>query len=307
MAYKGALMVDDSQLFRIIEQTKKHKALLTIHCENGDIVALLQKNFIAGDCTSPKYHPLSRPAIIEGEATGRAFNLARYLEWPVYIVHMTCEESVSRLISARAKGQLVFGETCIQYLLLDDSVYEKPNFEGAKFVMSPPIRKKKDQDYLWSALKLGHLSVVSTDHCPFDFKKKKEMGKNNFCLIPNGAPIVQHRLNLLYTYGVLTKKINLNRFVELGSTNAAKLFGMYPTKGTITVGSDADLSIFNPKPEWTISAKNHFHNCDYALFEGWKVTGEFAEVLSRGETIFKNGKAFGKPGRGKYLVRKSFE
>jgi len=305
MAYKGALMIDDRQMIGLMNEVKKWGGIVTVHAENGDLAdSLIQANRAAGN-VSPKFHALSRPPIVEAEATGRAIDIAYSGGHPLYIVHMTCEEALNRVREATKRNQRVLVETCVQYLLLDDSVYERPGFEGAKWVMSPPIRKKKDQEALWKGIDQHLVQVVATDHCPFCMNQK-EMGKTDFSKIPNGAPGIEHRMELLYSEGVAKDRINLNRFVDLNCTAPAKIFGLFPKKGTIAVGSDADLVIFDPKINHTISSQSHHMNCDYSAYEGWQVTGKVRTVILRGNVAVDGGKALVGKGFGKYLPRKPF-
>lgn len=301
MAYKGALMVDDRQMFELMKETSKYGAFVTTHAENGDIIDSLVKKAIAEGNTEPKFHALTRPPLAEAEATGRFLDMAFQGGFPCYVVHMTCEEAVQRVRESLKRNQKPWIETCVQYLLLDDSVYEK-NFDGAKYVMSPPIRKKKDQEALWSGLQQGIVQVVATDHCPFCMDQKK-MGEGNFSKIPNGAPGIEHRMELMFSEGVLKNKISLNKFVEVNSTNPAKIFGLYPRKGSLTVGGDADLIILDPKQKHTLSAKTHHMNCDYSAYEGWQITGKIRETVLRGAVVVENGKANVKKGSGQYLKR----
>ncbi len=303
MAYRGAIGVDDHELIQVMKTSKELGSLVTVHAEHGDMVVELQNSLFAAGHTEPKYHPMSRPAPVEGEATARAAMLARMTGQPLYVVHVTCEPSIDAIAKARAQGQTVYGETCPQYLLLDDSVYDKPDFEGAAYVMSPPIRPLGHQDKLWAALKAGVLQTVATDHCPFNQAKQKEMGKDDFRLIPNGAAGIEHRLSLMYTYGVLENRITLNEFVDLTSTRAAKIFGLYPRKGSITPGADADLVVFDPEATGTISAATHHHKVDRNIFEGFAVKGLASHVVCNGRVQYKNGKLDVEKGAGRYLRR----
>lgn len=303
MAYKGAIGVDDTEMIKVMETAKKINALVTAHCENGEMVVALQNKLFKEGKIAPKYHAQSRPAPLEGEATARAIMLARMTGVPLYIVHVTAKEAVDAINEARSRGQVVFGETCPQYLLLDDSVYEKNDFEGAAFVMSPPIRPLGHQEPLWSALKSGIIHTVATDHCPFHQHKQKEMGLNDFRKIPNGAAGIQNRLALMYTYGVLTGKLDLHQFVEVNCSRPAKLFGMYPKKGSITVGADADIVIWNPTTEGVISAKTHLHKCDRNIFEGYKTKGAPTWVIANGKVQFDQGKLHVERGAGKFISR----
>ncbi|MFM8268878.1 MAG: dihydropyrimidinase [Pseudomonadota bacterium] len=306
MAYKGALMIDDRQMIGLMNEVKKWGGIVTVHAENGDLAdSLIQMNREKGN-KAPKYHALSRPEIVEAEATGRAIDIAYAGNHPVYIVHMTCEGALNRVKEAAKRNQRVLVETCIQYLLLDDTYYDRPGFEGAKWVMSPPLRKPKDQEALWTSLEQGLVHVVATDHCPFCMKQK-EMGKDDFSKIPNGAPGIENRMELLYSEGVEKKRISLNKFVEVNCTNPAKIFGLFPEKGTIAVGSDADLVIFDPRVEHTLSKETQHMNCDYSSYEGWKVKGKVKTVLLRGTIAIENGKAHIGKGFGKYLRRKKWQ
>ncbi len=306
LAYKGALQVDDRQLIGLMNEVKKHGAIVTVHAENGDLAdSLIQGNRAAGN-THPRFHALSRPEIVEAEATGRAIDIAYSGDHPLYVVHMTCEGALNRVREATKRNQRVLVETCVQYLLLDDSVYERPGFEGAKWVMSPPIRKKKDQEALWHGIDQGLVHVVATDHCPFCMSQK-EMGKSDFSKIPNGAPGVEDRMELMYSEGVAKGRLTLNRFVDLNCTAPAKIFGLYPRKGTIAVGGDADLVVFDPKVEHTITVGSRHQRVDYNAYEGWKVKGKVRTVLLRGTVAIDQGKALVGKGFGKYLPRKKFE
>ena len=304
MAYKGALMIDDRQMIGLMNEVKKWGGLVTVHAENGDLAdSLIAANREAGN-TAPKYHALSRPEIVEAEATGRAIDIAYSGGHPLYVVHMTCEGALNRVREATKRNQKVLVETCVQYLLLDDSVYERSGFEGAKWVMSPPIRKPKDQQALWNGINQNLVHVVATDHCPFCMDQKA-MGKTDFSKIPNGAPGIENRMELMYSEGVAKKRISLNKFVELNCTAPAKIFGLYPNKGTIAVGADADLVIFDPKLKHTISSDTHHMRCDYNAYEGWQVQGKVRTVLLRGTLAIDCGKAFVGKGFGKYLSRRS--
>lgn len=302
MAYRGALMIDDRQILGLLDECSKHGALVTTHAENGDWAdRLVQENRAKGNM-APKYHALSRPPIVEAEATGRVADLAFEGGHPLYIVHMTCEESLNRVREATFRNQKLFVETCTQYLLLDDSVYEEENFGGAKYVMSPPIRKKKDQTALWAGIDQGLIQVVATDHCPFCMDQKR-MGEKDFSKIPNGAPGVENRMELMFSEGVLKGRMSLNKFVDVTATAPARIFGLAPRKGTIAVGGDADIVIFDPNAKHTISAKSHHMNCDYSAYEGWKVTGKCRTTILRGTVAVDQGKALVGKGFGKYLPR----
>jgi len=302
MAYKGALMVDDRQIMGLMNEVKKHGAMVTTHAENGDLADMLVAENRARGNTAPKFHALSRPPICEAEATGRIMDLAHEGGHPLYIVHMTCEEALNRVRTAMMRNQRVHVETCVQYLLLDDSVYLEENFGGAKYVMSPPIRKKKDQEALWAAIRQNIVEVVATDHCPFCMDQKK-MGLGDFSKIPNGAPGVENRMELMFSEGVVRDRISLNKFVEVTSTAPAKIFGLFPKKGTIAVGADADIVIFDPNVEHTLSAATHHMNCDYSAYEGWQVKGKCRTTILRGTVAVDQGKALIGKGFGKYIPR----
>ncbi len=305
MAYKGALMVDDRQMFELMKELVQHGGIITSHCENGDMIDHQIQKFIAEGKTEPRYHVLSRPPVCEAEASGRVMDLAWQAGCPNYIVHLTCEEALERVRHATLRNQKVYVETCIQYLLLDESLYFQDGFEGAKVVMSPPLRKKKDQEALWSGINQNLIHHVATDHCPFCMDQKA-MGRDDFSKIPNGAPGIEHRLELLYSEGVHQGRISLNKFVEMSSTAAAKIFGLFPRKGTIAVGSDADIVIFDPNVKHTLSAETHHMNCDYSAYEGWQVQGKTRTTILRGTVAVDQGKALVGEGFGRYLPRKPF-
>lgn len=302
MAYKGALMIDDNQMISIMNEVRDHGGLVAVHATNGDMIDYLVAKHRSEGKLSPLYHYLSQPEITETEASGRFVDMAFYTGVPALIVHLTCEGALNKVRTASQRDQKVFVETCPQYLLLDASLYEKEGFEGAKWVMSPPLRLKKDQETLWAGLNQGLVNLVSTDHCPF-FMKQKRMGEDDFTKIPNGAPGIEHRIELLFSEGVKKNRISLNKFVEVTSTNAAKIFGMFPQKGTIAIGSDADIVIFDADENHTISAKTHHHNCDYSAYEGWKVTGKCKTVLVRGKVTIENDEIKIKKGYGQFLKR----
>ena len=301
MAYKGALMIDDRQMIGLMEEVKKHGGLINVHATNGDMIDYLTQKHRDEGKLSPLYHYLSQPEVTEAEASERFVDMANYTGCPGYIVHLTCEGALNAVRNATKRNQKVFVETCIQYLILDASLYEN-DFEGAKWVMSPPLREKKDQETLWAGLNQGLVQVVATDHCPFKWEQKL-MGKNDFSKIPNGHPAIENRMELLYSEGVAKNRITLNKYVEVTSTNAAKIFGMFPQKGTIAVGSDADILIFDPNEKHTLSAATHHMNVDYSGYEGWKVTGKVKTVLLRGEIAIHNNECFIKKGFGKFIKR----
>ncbi len=305
-AYPGRLMLDDSEIFRVMQRAKQSGALIMMHAENGYVIDKLIQQTLAEGKSEPIYHALTRPPALEGEATNRTIALAKVAGVPVYIVHVTCREAIDAIRQARTNGQKVFGETCPHYLLLSEDDLRRPNFEGAKYVLSPPLREKQHQQILWDSLGDNVLQTIATDHCPFNFNQHKELGRKDFTKIPNGGPGIENRLQLSYEYGVNQKRFSINRWVELVSTNPAKIFGMYPQKGEIAVGSDADIVIWNPNTEHTISAQTHHMRVDYNMFEGFKIKGNAETVIARGEVIIEKEKFFGKPGRGKFLKRKPF-
>ena len=305
MAYKGFLMVDDRQMFELMKELVKHGGIITTHAENGDLVDNLVQKFLAEGKTGPRYHVLSRPPMCEAEASGRVIDLAYQAQCPLYIVHMTCEESLARVRAATLRNQKVHVETCVQYLLLDDSLYFQDGFEAAKVVMSPPLRKAKDQEALWAAINQNLVQHVATDHCPFCLNQK-EMGVDDFSKIPNGAPGIEHRVELMYSEGVHQGRISLNKFVDVTSTGAAKIFGLFPRKGTIAVGSDADIIIFDPEVAHTISADTHHMMVDYSVYEGWEVQGKCRTTILRGTVVVDDGISCVDEGFGNYLPRKPF-
>ncbi len=303
MAYPGVFLVDDGTIYKAMRTAGENGGLICMHAENGVVIDVIVKQAIAAGKTAPKYHALTRPTKAEAEGVHRAIALAEIANTAVYIVHLSCDDALQEVTRARDMGVPAFAETCPQYLFLDYSVYEQPGFEGAKYVMTPPIREKWNQEKLWRGLQFNDLQVVSTDHCPFCFKEQKELGKDDFSKIPNGGPGVENRMSLVYNGGVASGRISVNRFVEIVSTNPAKIFGLFPKKGTIAVGSDADIVIFDPNEEFTISAKSHHMNVDYSCYEGWKVKGATKTVLSRGELVIDEGKYVGRTGYGSFLKR----
>ena len=301
MAYKGALMIDDHQMTALMHEVRDHGGMVTVHATNGDMIDYLIAKHRSEGKLSPRYHYLSQPEITEAEASGRFADIADYTGCPGYIVHLTCEGALNAVRNATRRNQKVFVETCIQYLLLDDSLYEK-DFEGAKWVMSPPLRKKKDQATLWAGINQGLVNIVATDHCPFLWKQKL-MGEKDFSKIPNGHPAIENRLELLYSEGVHQGRITLNKFVEVACTNPAKIFGMFPRKGTIAPGSDADIVLFDPKHRHTLSAKTHHMNVDYSAYEGWPVTGKVRTVLLRGRIAIDDNECLVEKGYGQFIKR----
>jgi len=304
MAYKGALMVDDHALYQVMKTAAEIGAVVTVHAENGDAVWNLQRELLAGGHTGPEYHPVSRPSAVEGEATERALTMARLHGTAAYIVHMTCRESMHALERAKLAGQKCYGETCPQYLLLDDRVFNAPDFGGSTFVMSPPIRPRNlgHHDALWSGVANGMLDSIGTDHCPFTHEQKK-MGANDFTKIPNGAAGIEDRLAILYTHGVVGKHFSLERLVELGASAPARIFGL-EKKGAVSVGMDADLVVFDPEGKSVRSAKTHFSKADRSIFEGYDVRGRIEKTIVGGRVAFDNGKLMAERGAGRFIARK---
>ncbi|MGE0710482.1 MAG: dihydropyrimidinase [Planctomycetota bacterium] len=293
MAYPGVLYVDDGTLYRAFRQAGDNGTRICMHAENGIVIDEIIREAVNDGKLEPKYHALTRPTRMEAEGVYRSIAIAEVAKVPLYIVHLSCSDALEEVKRARLRGCDVVAETCPQYLVLDQSYYERPGFEGAKWVMTPALREKWNQDVLWKGLELGHLANVATDHCPFCLKGQKELGLGDFRKIPNGAPGVENRMTLMYHYGVVERRISLNRFVELTSTAAAKTFGLFPKKGTIAVGSDADIVVFDPDKKMTISVENeltHHMNVDYSAYEGFEVQGWSEVVLSRGRVICRNGK-----------------
>jgi dihydropyrimidinase len=306
MAYPGVFMLDDGSIFKALQTTSKNGGLVCMHAENGSAIDVIVQQALADGKKAPKYHALTRPTTAEAEATARAIALAEMAGAPIYIVHLSCNDALEKVREARDRGLPVYAETCPQYLYLSIENFDVPGFEGAKYVFTPPLREKWHREKLWNGLKRDHLQVVSTDHCPFCFKEQKELGKDDFTKIPNGGPGVEHRLSLIYSGGVAAGRFSANRFVELVSTTPAKLFGLYPRKGTIAVGSDADVVIFDPKRKHTISAKTHHMRVDYSMFEGIEVTGMPDIVLSRGRIVVDKDKFLGRAGQGEFLKRSTY-
>jgi len=301
MAYKGALMIDDRQMIGLMQEVKKHGGLINVHATNGDMIDYLVAKHKAEGKLSPLYHYLSQPEVTEAEASGRFADMANYTGCPGYIVHLTCEGALNAVRNATRRNQRVFVETCIQYLLLDASLYEN-DFEGAKWVMSPPLRQPKDQATLWAGINQGLVNVVATDHCPFMWEQKL-MGKNDFSKIPNGHPAIEHRMELLFSEGVQKGRITLNKYVEVASTNAAKIFGMFPKKGTIGIGSDADIIIIDPNERHTLSAKTHHMHVDYSAYEGWELQGKIKTVILRGKIAIDDNSCHVNKGYGRFIKR----
>jgi dihydropyrimidinase len=306
MAYPGVLMLDDGSIFKALRATAKSGGMVCMHAENGSAIDVIVQQALAEGKTAPKYHALTRPTTAEAEAVGRAVALAEMAGAPVYIVHLSCNEALEKVREARDRGLPVYAETCPQYLYLSIENFDVPGFEGAKYVFTPPLREKWHQEKLWQGLKHDHLQVVSTDHCPFCYKEQKELGKGDFTKIPNGGPGIEHRMSLVYSGGVASGKFNVNRFVEIVATTPAKLFGLYPRKGAVAVGSDADLVVFDPNRKHTISAKTHHMRVDYSMFEGITVTGMPDMVMSRGRVLVEGDQFHGKAGSGNFLKRAAY-
>ena len=306
MAYPGVLYVDDGTIYRAMRKAGEDGTVVCMHAENGIVIDEIVKQALAEGKTEPKYHAITRPTRMEAEGVHRAISIAEVAQVPIYIVHLSSSDALEQVMLARNRGVHAFAETCPQYLFLDDSYYDQEGFEGAKYVMTPALREKWNQDELWKGLKFGALQSIATDHCPFCFKDQKMLGIDDFSKIPNGGPGVENRMSLVFNGGVNSGRISLNKFVELTSTAAAKTFGLFPKKGTIAVGSDADIVIFDPNRTETISVNNtctHHMNVDYNAYEGFEVTGFTETVLSRGKVIIDNCEYVGKKGDGHFLKR----
>ncbi|HTI90813.1 MAG TPA: dihydropyrimidinase [Puia sp.] len=301
MAYKGALMIDDRQMTALMQEVRKQGGMVTVHATNGDMIDYLIDQHRSEGKLSPLYHYLSQPEVTEAEASGRFADIADYTGCPGYIVHLTCEGALNAVRNATRRNQKVFVETCIQYLLLDAGLYQR-DFEGAKWVMSPPLRQKKDQETLWAGINQGLVNVVATDHCPF-FWKQKLMGERDFSKIPNGHPAIENRMELLYSEGVNKGRISLNKFVEVACTNPAKIFGMFPRKGTLAPGSDADIVLFDPKKQHMLSVATHHMNVDYSAYEGWELTGKVCRVFLRGQLAIDKDECLVEKGYGQFIRR----
>src|SRR5438874_1068642 len=302
MAYRGIFMLDDGSIFKALSRTGKNGGTICVHAENGDVIDVLVQRALAAGHTAPKYHALTRPARAEAEATHRAIALAEIADVPIYIVHLSAAEALEKVTEARDRGLLAYAETCPQYLFLSYDNYEEPDFGGSKYVMSPPLRDQAKQNELWRGLKFNDLQCISTDHCPFCMKEKR-LGEHDFSKIPNGAPGIETRMSLVYDGGVRTGRISLNRFVELTSTAPAKIFGLFPRKGTIAPGTDADIVVFDPNRTITLAANTLHMKVDYNPYEGRQVTGATDTVLSRGRVVIENGTFVGRTGGGSFLKR----
>jgi dihydropyrimidinase len=303
MAYPGVFMVDDASIFKALLRTGRNGGTICMHAENGGVIDVLVQRALAEGKTAPKYHALTRPARAEAEATHRAIALAEIADVPIYIVHLSAAEALEMVTAARDRGLPAYAETCPQYLFLSDANYDEPGFEGAKYVMSPPLRPAGGQERLWRGLRSDDLQAISTDHCPFCMKEQKELGRGDFSKIPNGAPGIETRMSLVYDGGVRQGRISMNRFVELTSTSPAKIFGLFPRKGTIAPRSDADIVIFDPNKTVTLSAKSQHMKVDYNPYEGRQVTGVAETVLSRGRLVIENGRFVGRAGSGSFIKR----
>ncbi len=306
MAYPDVLLSDDGTIFRAMKKAGEDGTLVCMHAENGIVINELIKLALADGKTTPKYHALTRPTRLEAEGAHRALCIAEVAQAPVYLVHLSCYDALQELRMAQARGVMAHAETCPQYLLLDVSAYDAPGFDGSKYVLTPPLREKWNQEELWRGLRGDDLHSISTDHCPFCVKEQKELGRDDFSQIPNGGPGVENRMSLIYHYGVNQGYIDINRFVELTSTSPAKIFGLFPKKGTIAIGSDADIVIFDPNREETISYHNphtHHMNIDYNAYEGMQVRGFTETVLSRGKVVIDKGNYLGRPGDGQFVKR----
>jgi dihydropyrimidinase len=304
MAYKGTpFYSDDSTIFKMLQQAKKVGVLTMIHAENGDVIDVLQKQSLRDGKIEPRYHASTRPTLAEQEATIRATLLAKAAEAPVFVVHISCAEAMEAVRDASRMGISAYGETCPHYLILDLDNLAKPDFEGSKYVCSPPLRESWHHDRLWEAIQMGWLQVVGSDHCGFNFKGQKEMGRTDFTMIPNGAPGVENRLAVLYTYGVLAGKLSLQRMVEVFATGPAKMYGMYPQKGGICIGSDADVVVFDPDYVGKISVKTSLQGVDFSAYEGFEQKGRPDKVFLRGALTVDGGKFVGKKGQGKFVER----
>jgi dihydropyrimidinase len=304
LAYKGAFGVDDTELYRTLKLAKELGVIVTAHCENETLVAERSKELLAAGKTDPAQHHESRPPRVEAEGVHHLMTFAELTGAATYIVHLSCQEALDEALAARRRGVRVAVETLIQYLTLDKSYAERPDFEGAKYVMSPPLRDARNQEILWNGLRDGLIQTVATDHAPFDFQKQKPMGRDDFTKIPNGIPSLEERVNLLYTHGVRTGRIDLHTFVNVASTQVAKLFDLFPRKGAIQPGADADLVVFDPAYRGTISVKHQHMNVDYSAFEGWPLEGRASVVTVRGQVAARDGKFCGQLGRGRFLQRK---
>ncbi|HUE36567.1 MAG TPA: dihydropyrimidinase [Candidatus Acidoferrum sp.] len=303
LAYKGAFGIDDAELYRTLKLARELGVIVTAHCENETLIAERQRELLTAGRTDPAQHHESRPPAVESEGVHHLMTFAELTGAATYIVHLSCKEALDEALAARQRGVRVNIETLIQYLLLDKTHAERPDFEGAKYVMSPPLRDACNQPLLWEGLRSGRIDAVATDHAPFDFKTQKTMGRDDFTKIPNGIPSLEERVNLLYTHGVKAGRMDLHTFVNVASTQAAKIFGLFPRKGTIQPGSDADLVVYDPTHRGVISVKTQMMNVDYSAFEGWPIEGRPSVVTVRGQVAVRDGKFVGTIGRGQFLKR----
>jgi dihydropyrimidinase len=306
MAYPGVFYSTDGEILRAMQEARTSGATVMMHAENGIAIDVLVSQALSRGETAPRFHGLTRPDRLEAEATSRAIALAKVTGAPLYIVHLSTTGALEAVAQARSEGQNAFAETCPQYLFLSTDDLAREGFEGAKYVCSPPLRDREHQANLWRGLRTDDLSVVSTDHCPFCFKEQKELGAEDFSKIPNGLPGVEHRIDLTYQ-GVVAGEITLPRWVEVNATTPARMFGLYPKKGVLAPGSDADIVLYDPAATQTISAATHHMNVDYSAYEGTKVTGRVDTVLSRGKVVIEAGRYVGDKGHGRYLPRKTNE
>lgn len=305
LAYKESVGIADADLEQVLKLARELGVVVMGHCEDAEAIDRLQKQLLAEGKTGPEWHYHSRPPAIEAAGTKHFLEMAGRAGAAAYVVHLSCAEALREALAARERGVRARVETLTSFLLLDKSYAERPDFEAAKYVVSPPLREKKNQEALWRALADGSISTVGTDHAPFDFEGQKSLGRNDFTKIPNGMPTLQDRVNLLFTYGVKAGRLDVHRFVDAASTQPARIFGLFPRKGTIQVGSDADLVVYDPDWTGTISARTHAMNVDYNPFEGWEVRGRPHVVTVRGEIAVRDGEFVGRPGRGRFLVRKA--
>jgi dihydropyrimidinase len=303
LAYKDTIGLEDKDLFSLMEFAKKLNVLITVHCEMGDEISYLQKKFISEGKIEPKYHALSRPPEVEEEAVDKVITMAKNIGIPVYIVHVSTKNAIDKISKAQNDGQIVLAETCPHYLLLLENEYERPARESLEYIMSPPLRSQTHRFALWEGIIKGIIHTIGTDHCPFNIIEQKEIGLNDFTKIPNGVPGIENRLSLLYTFGVLTNHISINRFVDLVSVRPAKVFGLYPRKGTIQVGSDADIILWDPNKKGIISARTHHQKCDYNIYEGFQTIGSPYMVICNGNIAFEDGNLKTEKGSGRYLYR----
>ncbi len=302
-AYKGNYMLTDDQIYRVFELSKASDILVSMHCENGYLLDYFVKKFLKEGKKHPVYHSQTRPPFVESDSIQHAIDIADFANIPIFIAHLSTAEGLKTIQKARFKNKKVFVETCPQYLLLDDSLYDQDAYEAAKYICSPPLRPAKGLKHLWNALLNGEIDVFATDHCPFNAGIERKNNLDDFSRIPNGLPGIEDRVNLLFSEGVKKRKLSLNRFVNLVSSTPAKIFGLYPQKGSLNTGSDADIVVYDPDCKWVISANNHHQNVDYNAYEGIEVTGKPYVVTSRGEIIVENGQITASKGRGKYIYR----